>query len=80
LLWLATLLWSGEHVTEAIEAPLPEGTPAGDPAFQNRETGRLHAAGAHATLLMGTDEAAPFEHLEMLDHGGESNVQRTGQF
>ena len=40
---------------------------------------RLKPAGADAALFAGADEAGSFEDLEMLDGGGEGELEGVGQ-
>jgi D-aminoacyl-tRNA deacylase len=68
-----------EVLAEAVEALLPAGAPLGDPALGGAHGYGLDGAGAHAPLLAGSDEAAVFEHVQVLHDGGERHGERLGQ-
>src|SRR5207244_1827846 len=65
-----------EEVAQAIEPALPDRAPIADPPLRHRKPLRLDAAGAHAADLFGAHQAALLEHLQVLDDGGESELQR----
>ena len=69
----------GEEMAEAVEAFFPEGAAGFDPFLSDGEAFGLDAAGADAADFFGVDEAAFFEDLQVLDDGGEGDVERFGQ-
>jgi hypothetical protein len=68
-----------QQVAEAIETALSKRATTRDPAFCYGEPCRLHAAGTDATDLLGADETALFEHLQVLDDRGERHIERSGK-
>jgi hypothetical protein len=69
----------GEEIAEAIEATLPSGAALGDPVFGGAQRVGSEAEGADAADLLGVDDAAGLEHLEVLDDSGEGHGQRRGE-
>src|SRR5262249_31515731 len=67
----------GEIVTEAVEAALPVGAALGDPAPPPAERARLDAARAHPPNLLGADEAARLQHLQVLHNRRQRHWQRS---
>jgi hypothetical protein len=63
----------GEELAQAVEAALPAGAALSDPVLDGFEGGGLDAARADAADLAGVDEAAGFEHLEVLHDGWEGH-------
>jgi hypothetical protein len=61
---------------QPIEATLPVGAPFGNPVFGRLQGRRLDATGPHPPCLFGPDEAACFQHLEVLDN----RRQRDGEW
>ena len=67
-----------EHA-EAVEALFPDRPVVRDPFLEGVETRRLDAAGANPAELLGVDEGALLEHLQMLDDRGKRDAERLGQ-
>jgi hypothetical protein len=69
----------GEEIAEAVESFLPERTAIFDPLLGDGKAFGFDAAGADAAYFFGVDEAAFFEDLQVLDDGGEGDLERLGQ-
>jgi hypothetical protein len=69
----------GEEIAEAVEALFPESTTIFDPLLGDGKAFGFDAASADAADFFGVDEAAFFEDLQVLDDGGESDLERPGQ-
>jgi len=69
----------GEHCAKAIEAALPKAAAIRNPFFDEGKSLRLDLAGADASDLFGTHEAALFQNLQVLDDGSQRHVQRFGK-
>jgi hypothetical protein len=69
----------GEEIAEAVEALFPKGAAIFDPSLGDGKAFGFDAAGADAADFFGVDEAAFFEDLQVLDDGGESDLERPGQ-
>jgi hypothetical protein len=65
-----------EDMAQTVEPALPERTAFGDPLLGESQAHGLDAARAHAPTLLRLNEAALFEHLEVLYDGGEGNAER----
>src|SRR5580658_6094296 len=70
----------GENVAQAVEAALPERAALGDPLLRQFQPPGLDATGAHPPDLFRSDDAALFEHLEVLNDRGQGDVKRLCQF
>src|SRR5258708_29644903 len=77
LLLLVVVL--GEELAETVEAALPLGTPLCDPVLGPAHRRRPHPARPHPPDLLGVDEAALLQHLEMLHDGRQRDRQRRCQ-
>jgi hypothetical protein len=69
----------GKLLPKAVESSLPERTAVVDPLFGNGEALGLNAAGADSPNFFGVDEPAFFENLQMLNDGGQRDVERFRQ-
>jgi hypothetical protein len=70
----------GKEGSQTIEALLPKRTAVADPFLGGLQTFGFHAAGAHAANFFGMDQSTFFQDLQMLDNGGQGDVQRLRQF
>jgi hypothetical protein len=68
-----------ENVTQAVESSLPEGAALGDPPFGESQAARIHAAGPDPADLLGLDDAALFQDLEVLNDCRQGQIERLGQ-
>lgn len=68
-----------EHGRQAIQATVPGGLAVGDPAFERLESRRHELAAADAADLLAADQTDAFEMLDVLEHGGEREVERPGE-
>src|SRR5688572_30795565 len=73
----------GEELAQPVQAALPQRPALVDPLLGEPEARRRDAAGAYPPDLLGADNPALLEDLEMLDHGrqrdGEGRGQLTGR-
>src|SRR5215218_7893217 len=69
----------GEVLTKAVEATLPARAPCADPSLRGPQRRRLDAAGPYAPNLLGADEAAHLQHLNVLYHRRQRHRQRLGE-
>src|SRR6185369_7770574 len=75
---LAVCAVAGEVVAEPVEPGFPGGALSRDPGLRRPERVRLDAAGPHPAGLLGPDQAAGLEYLQVLQHRGQRHVQRPG--
>src|SRR5919201_6968644 len=68
--------WVRQVGPEPVEAPLPTRTTLMDPALGRLERRDLDRAGPNPAGLLGADEAALLEQLQVLEHGRERHRQR----
>src|SRR5438309_635289 len=68
-----------QDVAELIQTALPNRAAFGDPISRDRESRGFDAAGANAPGLLGPDQAAVLQHLEMLHHRRERDLERLGE-
>jgi hypothetical protein len=69
----------GENLAQAVESALPAGAAFGDPPFGESQAARIDAAGPHSTELLGPDDAALFEDLQVLNDCRQRHVERLRQ-
>src|SRR5262249_53576749 len=50
----------------AVKPRFPQCSVLGDPAFRRAQRGRCHLTAPHATNLLGANEPALFQHVEVL--------------
>src|SRR6187431_1267946 len=74
--WFPRRVLFGQIFTQAIEAGFPLTAPASEPALDPLEDGRFELACAYPTLFARADQAARLEHLQVLDHSGQSHRER----
>ena len=65
--------------TEPVELALQHGSPLRDPLLSHLQCSRVDAAGAHSANLLGPDDSAVLQHLEVLDDRGERYRERSGE-
>jgi hypothetical protein len=65
-----------KQISQAIEPSCPQGSTIVDPAFRHCKSFRLNATRAHPPDLGGTHQSALFQHVQMLNHRGKSDVER----
>jgi hypothetical protein len=70
----------GEVGAQAVEAARPGRPSPNDPFFGGPQRRGIDAAGAHPSDLFGSDEAARFQDLKVLDHGRERHSEWAGEF
>src|SRR5215475_5114312 len=75
-LWL---LWLREKFAQPVQPTLPDGSAVCDPLCRHRESLGLDTAGPYPAELLRAYQAAFFQHLQVLHHGGESDLERLGQ-
>jgi len=73
------LFWFPKQSAQAIEAAFPEGAAVFDPFFCDGKTLGFDAASADATDFLCVYKAAFFQDLQVLDDGGESDIERLRQ-
>ena len=74
------MLWMlGEVFAEPVEALFPAGAPLGDPLLGRPQRARLDAAGAHPSHLLGANQPACFEHVQVLDHRRQRHRERSSE-
>src|SRR6185436_12714314 len=69
----------GEHLAEAVETTLPRRAAVADPVSRHAESHEVELTGPDASHFLGANETAALEHLEVLRHGGQRNIQRSGE-
>jgi len=69
----------GEEIAEAVETFCPEGSAIFDPSLGDGEAFGFDAAGADPADFFSVDETAFFEDLQVLNDGGEGDLERLGQ-
>jgi hypothetical protein len=74
-----SLIFLSEQLSQAVETTFPERTTISDPSLSHTETFRFHATGSDPPNFFGTHQTAFFEDLQVLDDGGESDVERLRQ-
>jgi len=67
------VLQAGEQGVELVEAARPEAALRLQPVLRRGERFRLQPAGAHAARLLGRDEAALLEQLEVLQEARQGH-------
>jgi hypothetical protein len=65
-----------EHCAEPVEPALPQGTTLHNPPLGDLQAGWFDTAGAYAAHFRASNQAALFEQLEVLNHGGNGDLQR----
>src|SRR6266849_652211 len=80
VLRLALALQFLEVAVQLVEALLPVAPVVLDPLGDVLERSRLQPAGPPLRLAAALDQARALEHLEVLGHGGQTDVEGLGQF
>jgi len=65
-----------EDVAQDVEPTLPDSSMLGNPVLDRAHRARFEPAGADPADLLGTNEPAALEHVEVLQHGRQRNPQR----
>ena len=73
------MLFLGKQLSLAIKATLRERTTIGDPSLDHAKASLFDATGADPPSLFGVHEPAFFEDLQVLNYGGESDIERLCQ-
>ena len=73
------LLEFGEIIVQLIEAALPHLPLLNQPLLGELQPPRYEPIGPHPADLLRANEAAPFQHLEVLEEGGQRHVERLRQ-
>jgi len=68
-----------EDVGKAVEVPLPDRPVLGDPVLERAHRAGLEPAPPDAADLLRAHEAAALQHVEVLHHGRQRHVQRSGE-
>jgi hypothetical protein len=68
-----------EQVSQAVEPAFPRRAALDDPAFDHAEWLWLYSAGAHPAVLLGADQSAVLQDVEMLQDRGKGHRERCGQ-
>jgi len=69
----------GEVFAKPVEAPFPARSSLRDPVLGRPQRRRLDAEGPYPADLLGPDESARFQDLEVLQHARERHGERLGQ-
>jgi hypothetical protein len=68
-----------EELCETVELPLDDGAARGDPVRKSGQTIGVDAAHSHPSDLLGLNEPAALQDLEVLHDGSQRDVEGLGE-
>jgi hypothetical protein len=69
----------GEDISEQVQATLPSPAPFADPSLGCPQHRRSEPAGSDAPHLLGVDQSAVQENLNVLNYCSQRHVQRNSE-